>query len=470
VFEALPHFPDSVVYVLQAKWLLAGRLFHELSPIQEHLTVPFTYVTAKGWLAHYPFGWPAVLALGVAFGRPWLVAPLLGGLYTVLLYLVGRELYSRGLGLMTAVLAVVSPISCLLFASLLSHAAGATLILLFLWLLLVARRRQAPRLAVAAGLALGVVFGIRPLAALAVGVPCLVFILVDLRRPAAAPRTPWLLAATTVGAAIGLVPTLIANRVVTGSFGSLPYSLAKGSMYSIENWPYGLRNMDVLLASSQPALFGWGWGYAASWFLTALPLAVVFIPFLLRRPNAYDILLLTSFVTLALLHLGTQAHGLHGFGPRYYFDGFFALYLLAARGFQELARIGVGPDATVVRPRYGSPAFLMAATLFVTLNASALAMLPQRLELYRGYNRVDGSLERAIHELVTDRALVVFAELDWRNWAMASPLMAGDGGGDFLFGQDLEDNSALFRFAGDRPAYLWLAGKLEPLAPMRMRE
>jgi hypothetical protein len=464
VLEALPHFPDTVVYVLQAKWLLAGRLYQELSTIQEHLTVPFTYVTAEGWLAHYPFGWPALLSVGLAVGKPWLVAPVLGGLYTVLLYLVGRELYSRGLGLMTAALAVVSPISCLLFASLLSHAAGATLILLSLWLMLVARRRQAPWLTVIAGLALGFAFGIRPLAAVAVAVPVLAFVLFDLRRPAEAPRTPWLFAGTTIGIAIGLVPTLIANRLITGSFLSFPYSLAKGSMYSIENWPFGLRNMDVLLASSQPALFGWGWGYAASWFLTALPLAVVLVPILLRRLNSYDVLLLACFATLVLLHLGTRAHGLHGFGPRYYFDGFFALYLLAARGFQELARIGVGPDVTVARPRYGSPAFLMAATLFVTLNASALLVLPQRLESYRGYNRVDGALVHDIQQLDTDRALVLFGESDWRNWAMASPLMAGDGGGNFVFGQDLEDNAALFRFAPDRPAYLWLAGKLEPLA------
>jgi hypothetical protein len=464
VLEALPHFPDSVVYVLQAKWLLAGHLYQELSPIQEHLTVPFTYVNATGWLAHYPFGWPALLAVGTIVGRSWLVAPLLGGLYTVLLYLVGRELYSRGLGLMTAVLAVVSPISCLLFASLLSHAAGATLILLFLWLLLVARRRQAAWLTVVAGLALGCAFGIRPLAAVAVAIPCLVFVLLDLRRPTIAPRTPWLIAGTAVGVVIGLVPTLIANRAITGSFLSLPYSLARGSMYAIENWPFGLRNMDVLLASSQPALFGWGWSYAASWFLTSLPLAVVFVPILLRRLNRYDILLLTSFTTLVLLLLGTRAHGLHGFGPRYYFDGFFALYLLAARGFQEFARIGVGPDVTVVRPRYGSPAFLMAAALFIILNGSALAVLPQRLELYGGYNRVDGSLVREVRELNTDRALVVFGETNWRNWAMASPLMSGDGGGDFVFGQDLEDNAALFRFASDRPAYLWLGGELKPLA------
>ncbi len=462
VLEALPHFPDSVVYVLQARWLLTGRLFQELSPIQDHLTVPFTYMTTRGWLAHYPFGWPALLSVGVAAGRSWLVAPVLGGLYTVLLYLVGRELYSRPLGLLAAVLAVVSPISCLLFASLLSHAAGATLILLSLWLLLVARRRQAPWLTVLAGFALGCAFGIRPLAALAVAIPCLVFVLSDLRRPMAAPSTPWLFAGTTAGAVIGLIPTVLANRVITGSFLSLPYSLAKGSMYSIENWPFGLRNMDVLLASSQPALFGWGWGYAASWFLTALPLAVVFVPILLRRLNAHDVLLLICFTFLVLLHLGTRAHGLHGFGPRYYFDGFFALYLLAARGFQELARIGIGPDVTVARPRYGSPAFLMAATLFVTLNVSALAMLPQRLELYRGYNRVDSSLVREIQQQGADRALVLFGEPDWRNWAMASPLMSGDGGGDFVFGQDLEDNTALFRFAPDRPAYLWLAGELEP--------
>ena len=118
----------------------------------------------------------------------------------------------------------------------------------------------------------------------------------------------------------------------------------------------------------------------------------------------------------------------------------------------------------MARPRYGSPAFLMAATLFVTLNASALLVLPQRLESYRGYNRVDGALVHDIQQLDTDRALVLFGESDWRNWAMASPLMAGDGGGDFVFGQDLGDNTALFRVAPDRPAYLWLAGELEPLA------
>lgn len=464
VLEALPHFPDSVVYMLQAKWLLGGRLYQELSPIQDHLTVPFTYVVGTRWLAHYPFGWPAMLAVGAAAGLPWLVAPVLGGLYTVLLYLVGRELYSRPLGLLTAVLALVSPISCVLFASQLSHAASATLILLFLWLLLAARRRQAAWPTVIAGLALGLAFGIRPAAAVAVAVPCLVFLLLDLRHPADAPRTSLMIAGTGIGLVIGVVPTLIANHVITGSALSFPYALAKGSMYSMANWPFGLRNMDALIASSQPTLFGWGWGYAASWFLTALPLALVITPILLRRLNRYDLLLLACFATLLLLHLGTRAHGLHGFGPRYYFDAFFALYLLAARGFQELARIGVGPDVTVARLRYGSPAFLMAAALFLTLNGSALLVLPQRLELYRGYNRVDRSLVRAIQELRTDRATIVFGEPDWRNWAMASPLMAGDGAGDFVFGQDLEDNSALFRFAPDRPAYLWLGGELKPLA------
>jgi hypothetical protein len=464
VLEGLPHFPDSVVYLLQSKWLLAGRLYQELSPIQDHLTIPFTYVARNRWVAHYPFGWPALLAVGLAAGRSWLVAPVLGGLYTVLLYLVGRELYSRPLGVLTAVLAVVSPISCLLFASLLSHAASATLILLYLWLLLVARRRQATWMSVLAGLALGLAFGIRPLAAVAVAIPSLVLVLLDLRQPAALPRTPRLLVGTAVGLVIGVVPAMIANHAITGSPLSFPYALAKGSMYSTTNWPFGVRNMDTLLASSQPALFGWGWGYAASWFLTALPLALVVLPILLRRVNRYDALLLTCFASLVLLHLGTRAHGLHGFGPRYYFDGFFALYLLVARGFQELARIDVGPDVTMVRPRYGSPAFLMAAALFVTLNGSALLMLQQRLELYRGYNRVDRSMVSAIQQLGTERALIVFGEPDWRNWAMASPLMDGDGGGDFVFGQDLDDNAALFRFAPDRPAYLWLGGELKPLA------
>jgi hypothetical protein len=62
VLEGLPHLPDSVTYLLQAKWLLAGDLWGSVSALQDYLDVPYTYVVGDQWLGHYPPGWPLLLS------------------------------------------------------------------------------------------------------------------------------------------------------------------------------------------------------------------------------------------------------------------------------------------------------------------------------------------------------------------------------------------------------------------------
>jgi hypothetical protein len=465
VLERMPHFPDSVVYLLQAKWILGGELYQALSPIQDHLTVPYTYVTDGRWVAHYPFGWPALMALGLAVGYPWLVAPLLGVLYTALLFLVGRELFGPSLGLIAATLAVVSPIACLLFAGMLSHAASSCLILLFLWLLLLARRSGSGWPAVAAGIALGIAFGIRPLTAVAIALPCGVLLINDLGRGTRVGRGGVVLAATAVGGLLGTLPTLVANYLVTGSPAAFPYTLATGDMYAPQNLAIGIRNLDAMLAFTAPALYGWGWGLAQSWIFLALPLGFALVPFLLQRQNSYDLLLAGCFLSVVVCHLLMFGHGLHGFGPRYYFDAFFALYLLTARGFQELARVGASPDEPVTGFHLRSASGILSVALFAALNLSAAAVLPERLALYRGYNRVDRGLVHAIEGQAVDHAVILFGDRDWRDWARAAPLMAGESGRDLVFARLIDDNSALVEHLADRPWYIWREGELEPLAP-----
>jgi hypothetical protein len=221
--------------------------------------------------------------------------------------------------------------------------------------------------------------------------------------------------------------------------------------------------MDALLASTVPALFGWGWTARWDWWWAALPMCFAMVPFLLRRENRFDWLLLGCFVALAVAHLGTRAHGLHGFGPRYYFDVFFALYLLTARGFQELGRIGAEPDRERAGGRPRLAAAFASASLFAALNIPALASLPQRLALYRGYNHVDGSLRTQIEQLDVDRALILFAERDWRNWAVASTMMSADATDDLAFATSRDDDSALLEYYDDRPVYLWSDGELKEL-------
>ena len=455
VLEGLPHTPDSLVYLLQATWLLDGSLSGDVSPIQNFLTVPYTYVVENRWLAHYPPGWPLLLAVGLAVRMPWLVAPLLGGLYIVLLYLTGRELSNPVLGLAAATLGLISPMARLIFGSMLSHAAASTLLLAALWLALVARRRRRWQVAALAGVAVGLAFGIRPLTAVAFGIPFGVVLLLDFLagRDRAAAR------ARLVGAGTGMLvaaaPSLIANRLITGSLFALPYTLAGAKMYLAANIPFGLRNLDVLVASSGSAIFGWGWDVVHGPVPLALALAFSCLPFMLRRARSTDLMLAAIVIAVIVAHLGTRGHGLHGFGPRYYFEIFAPLFLLTARGFQELARIGVNH-----RWAENRLSARIAVVLFLVLNLSAAAVLPRRLALYRGYNEVDGSLEQRIAELALERGLVILPPDQWQGWAMAARMMEPYPDADLLFLQAEPNDPAITEIAGDRQVYLWRDGRL----------
>ncbi len=92
----------------------------------------------------------------------------------------------------------------------------------------------------------------------------------------------------------------------------------------------------------------------------------------------------------------------------------------------ELARIGAdGLDAARGRAPRNVATAAAAAVLLAGLCLPAAIALPDRLRLYHGYNGVDGSLERAIAEAGLERAVVVFADDDWQDWAMASRYMTG---------------------------------------------
>ena len=461
ILDRLPHTPDSVVYLLQADWLAQGRLTQETSVIQDHLDVPFTYVVAGRWISHYPPGWPLALAAGLRAGTPWAVAPLLGGLYVILIWWLGRQLSGEGVGLAAATLAVLSPMSRIIFGSYLSHATSSILIVVFLGLLLTARRTGNRAWGVAAGVALGLCLGVRPLVAIAAAVPSGLLLLDDLRRPPSRGRAG-VLAAVTAGGIAGAIPALLSNVAITGNPFAFPYSLARGAMYSVDNVPFGLQNLDAILASTVPALHGWGWMYSRSVLFLAIPLAFAWIPFLLRRASREDLLLAGFFVALAAVHLGTQAHGLHGFGPRYYFDAFVVLFLLTARGFQELARVVPVPAGDRAGPAAvgGFATTAAAVILFAILCIPAATVLPDRLRLYSGYNGVDASLEKAVARLDLQRGIVLFTADDWRNWAMAARMMTDGLHDGLVFARSLDDDSDLWRAYPDLPIFAWEDGNL----------
>ncbi len=457
VFEGLPHTPDEVVYLLQADWLVDGSLWSDTTPHQEYQTPPFTYSDRERWLAHYPPGWPLLLAAGLVAGAPWLVAPLLGGVYVLLLYLAGRELQSPALGLTAATLAVISPITRLIFASVLSHAFAATLVLAALVMALRAQRGRSRLYAAGAGIALGLAFGVRPLTAVAVAVPMLAMAIRRRHDSGNSARSPVTLAAFAAGFALAATPALAANALITGSAFSFPYSLAHGSIFGAANIPFGLRNLDALFASSGAAVFGWGWSLLHGPWILALTFAPALVPLFAKRARTSDWLLAATIASLVVAYVGTRGHGLHGFGPRYHFEVLAPFFLLTARGFFGLAGLG----ERIPRFERTVPV-VVSFGLFFALSMPAGAVLPHRLSLYRGYNGVDGGLERQLESVAPERALIVLPTGEWQGWAAASRVNDFRPDAPLLFIQADTDDPAIAAIAGDRPVFLWRDGRLTP--------
>lgn len=446
VLGGLPHQIDEVVYLLQGRWLIDGEVAPAVTAVQDHLRVPFTYIVEGRWIGHYPIGWPAILTAGLALDAPHLVTSALGLILVILIFLVGREIDGDLTGLAAASLAVVSPLARILCGSMFPHAACAVLVLLALWMLLLSRRLAGWWPGAVAGAAMGCCLAVRPMTAVAVSLVLGGWLVFEALSAERSPRSTWvtLASATTAGLLAG-IPTLMHNAVVTGSGLSLPYSLTRGAMYGLANIPFGIRNLDAILVSASSSLTGWGWPLVTGGLALALPLAFVFLPFLLRRTRREDWLLLALLAIVALGHLPTRANGLHGYGARYVFDVAACLFLLGARGFRELAR-WAQPSRTAVTT---------VIAIFLALNLIALAALPGRLLLYRGYYGVTGELQRRLDATGLDKAIVLLEVDDWEPWGEAARLMTGPRRFGIIIGADLDDNSVITRAYPDRPVLHW---------------
>lgn len=174
VYEAHPHVPDEVVYLLQAKYLAQGHWVLPPPPVPAAFDLHLMYLDSGRWFSPVPPGWPMVLALGARVGVPWLVNPLLAGLNVVLAWLVVREVYGEPVARRVALLLAASPWHLFLGMSMMTHQATLAAALGAAWGTAVARRTNRVGPAWWGGLSLGVVGLVRPLeglvAALVLGV------------------------------------------------------------------------------------------------------------------------------------------------------------------------------------------------------------------------------------------------------------------------------------------------------------
>ncbi|MFW5708632.1 MAG: glycosyltransferase family 39 protein [Chloroflexota bacterium] len=243
VFERLPHLEDELAYLFQARIFAAGDIVADIPDPSAAYWQPFiiTYQETGARFGKYTPGWPAMLSLGLLVGMPWVINAFATALTVTLVYRLGREVFHPQAGLFAAVLTAFSPMALLLNGTLMGHTTALLLATGFIyayWRL--DARNGGLRWGLAAGAALGLLAINRPLSAIAVSAPFIVWsglrlvrgVIDDLARlqtqPITLKRTRNILApllilsavTLTIGAAIPLF-----NYVATGDAGTNLYRL-----------------------------------------------------------------------------------------------------------------------------------------------------------------------------------------------------------------------------------------------------
>ncbi len=174
VFERLPHLEDEVAYLYQAKIFARGDLVVETPHPRRAYWQPFVvdYSPTGNRFGKYTPGWPALLSIGVNLGQTWVINAFFAGLTVALVYRLGREIFNPDVGVIAAALVVFSPMAMLLNASLMGHTAALCFTTLFMYAYWrMGKGRQAQRWGTLAGIALGMVVVSRPLTALGIALP-----------------------------------------------------------------------------------------------------------------------------------------------------------------------------------------------------------------------------------------------------------------------------------------------------------
>lgn len=413
-FDRMPPVIDAWVQYFQARVLLSGAWVAPLPPSRPHFEVLFAPVAAHGWFGQYPPIQPALLALGMAAGVPWLVTPLLALLLPAAVAGLARAAgFDERTARLAAVFILLSPFVVAIDASAMNHLPAALAVTCGLAALpgLAAGRWHA---GLAIGAAVGLVLGLRPLDAIVLGLVALPSVLAALRVGG--------VAALSAAAAAGLVtlaPTLVYNHATTGSAATFTYAVVQGTLLGLpQDVPWG-SPLTLARALGLTAIDA----HQMNVYLLEWPLPVTLLAALAvwRAPRAAR--LPASYVLLLVAFLFFYFHRDTLFGPRLVFSAVPALLVLVAAGVVDLATRSSAPAA----PRF---ALGEVATVgfVVTALVAATALAPARLAAHatRGTAVALHPDEDAARAGIT-RALILLPDglgsrLIVRMWARGVPM------------------------------------------------
>lgn len=439
---------DEETYLLQARMLLAGKLFIAPPPDDSFFRQPFMAYANQRWFPVYPWAHPLILALGVLVKAPELIPPLLGVATMLLTYGIAKELCGKPAALGAAVLFVLSPFAEYQSATFLSESTSSALIALAVFAYLKLERGGRPRWAIASGAALGLAINCRPLTALAAGVAISIFSAAALIRER---KAFFLRAWPALPAALaGLFLFLLLGRLAEGgSFVPTPFLHSSTGIVGFATLDPGVYRttpeLSLLVTSDYLMklnvwLFGW-------------PSSLIFVLLALAFPSASRLVALPLVVAASVLaaYFFCRFPAVDDIGPVYMFDAVPFLIVATVGAMAAIARAAASigfERGTEVLVAVAISLFAVAAPVFHRTQAITLSSLSKTIL----------APLQMVEQARLRRALVFMANRNAPrpvSWVYYPPLPKPDFSDDVLYVRDLnpQADAAFAAQFPDRSAY-----------------
>jgi hypothetical protein len=368
-FAGTVYSVDEVAQRWHAQMLLSGHLYLPAEAHREFFATNEVLDAGGRWFSQFPVGGPAVIALGLLLGIPWLVNPALAAFTAWNLHRFASRCFDRTTARTATLLFVLSPFVLFMSASEMNHV--ATLAFLSLALAELARwatsdsPRTVTKSAIVVGVALGAAATVRPMDA------ALTALAIGAFQGIAAWREPMRRRSLLAQCAAGAIPVaflLYANARTTGQPFLFGYDALNGPAHrpGFHVDPMGtdftpLRALTITsgyLMKLNRYLFEW-----------PIPGLLVIVAALvsIRRATRWDLLLLGLIAAIA------------GGYALYWFDGFFVgpRFLYAAvPAFVLFAARAPGAVAEWLRARVRWPVAARSALLVVPLCVAYAWVVP----------------------------------------------------------------------------------------------
>lgn len=308
-----------------AQCLLRGKLWAAPHPLSQFFETTHVGNLGGKWFSVYPPGWPLILAVATKLNLKHAINPLMTTLSLTVLTLWSEKIYGRKVALIAAIPLVASAFFLLTGAAYYSHNTSMFFMSLFFYCSWLWIEKGSVKAALAAGLSLGYAFFTRYLTAAAMAFPVLIYIAWKFRKHLfTGDSGVWLF-----GGSLFLLIALHSgyNFLITGDFFDPPNHY----LHSHERLGF-ISGYTPLTALHY---FVRRWLYLLDW--TPPLVVVLFVIGLFLKPlGTWDLLLRLSALFLGLSYIFYYSWGGNQYGPRYFWEAYPIIGLIAVRAGLEL--------------------------------------------------------------------------------------------------------------------------------------